>query len=97
MFLKQWLKKCRPEKQCYYYARISSEKICISVWHFAEPVSRDDAIAVEGFDTSLIGKKWVSGQWQMPAVTMQKNNTTPFYKNTRPAKDTTLSRLTSTG
>lgn len=47
----------------YYYAQIDSNFICFAVTQTSGPISQPDMIAIDSYDTSLLGKVWSDGQW----------------------------------
>ncbi len=52
----------------FYYAQVNGEKICFSVSQLAGEVMREDMIRLEGYDVSLLGKRYVNGEWEEVAM-----------------------------
>jgi hypothetical protein len=47
----------------YYYAQIDNNSICFAVTQTSGPIDQFDMIAIDGYDTSLLGKLYDNGQW----------------------------------
>lgn len=48
-----------------YYAQINQDGIAFAVTETAGEINQPDMIALASFDTSVIGKKWVNGVWEV--------------------------------
>lgn len=48
----------------FYYAQINEENICVGVSDLSGEVSADNMIRIDTMDTSLLGKKYNSGNWE---------------------------------
>ena len=46
-----------------YYAQIDSNSVCFAVTQTSGPIDQPDMIAIDSYDTSLLGKVWSNGQW----------------------------------
>ena len=49
-----------------YYAQIDSNSVCFAVTQTSGPINQPDMIAIESYDTSLLGKVWDNGEWLDP-------------------------------
>lgn len=50
-------------KPHFYYACISNSGVCYAVVRFNVQLQRPGVIAVDKLDASLIGQRWIRGQW----------------------------------
>lgn len=49
-----------------HYAQIDSNSICFAVTQTSGSIEQPDMIAIDSYDTSLLGKVWSNGQWIDP-------------------------------
>ena len=47
----------------YYYAQINTDGICLAVSELSGEVKADNMIRLESYDASLLGKRYVDGEW----------------------------------
>ena len=50
-------------KPHFHYACISNTGVCYAVVRLDVRLQRPDVIAVDNLDASLIGQRWIRGQW----------------------------------
>lgn len=47
----------------YYYAQLDSDNICIGVSDLSGPVTADNVVPLESYDTTVQGKLWTGSEW----------------------------------
>lgn len=48
----------------YYNAQLNAENICIAIGETPHKLVRKNIISIPSYDVSLLGKKYVNGEWQ---------------------------------
>lgn len=66
----------------YYYAEIDKDNICFNVLDSGVEITSDSLIAVTGYDTSLLGKKYNNSAWEDVASSQTPTNSEIFQANT---------------
>ena len=78
MSLFTWFSGIFSHKQQYFYARVNSDGVCISVWRFDVPVEHADLVAIDSFDQHKIEKMWTGEHWIDPCLQHQPTKVNTF-------------------
>lgn len=47
----------------HIYAQIDENNVCFAVSRFAGEIVQDNLVALSKYDTTILGKKYVAGEW----------------------------------
>ena len=47
----------------YYYAQLDADNICIGVSDLSGPVTADNVVQLDTYDTTVQGKLWTGSEW----------------------------------
>lgn len=56
----------------YYNAQLDAENICIAIGETPHKLERKNTIPIPAYDVSLLGKKYVDGEWEEIEVEKEK-------------------------
>lgn len=47
----------------YYYAQLNEENICLGISQLSGKIAAENMIELASYDTGILGKKYVDGEW----------------------------------